>query len=388
MKNNKRRTTNKRGPKNDARSANNLEVLRTKPNGEIDLKGLIGNTAEAAYYQQLSDPTSLSKPAKVPYNINNLITQRTIVAKTTANLSIAVAASMSKEILLFPGHGKGEGIDLYSSHSRPIAIGGTTTAFQFACGPLPVNDGASIFWPVFGAVTPDLTFGSAATSTSTAFTEEIRMSSLPYEQVTEGNEHHTRWRLAALSVDVLCTTPGDDIGGTIASVQTLEHFSDGLQSDYMRFGSYNRSDMKRRQVFTWTPRSEDISYWHLFNGGSPTYFSSTDAAGIHVWLNANTRAQTFDVTITGVWEIAGTGYQSIGSPPALVAGSAERGKIISTLMLSNTQDAKHAGALYKGVTVATSVLAKYGAKKAMDVLTRIIPKDLVLEVAAVMGIAL
>ena len=132
----------------------------------------------------------------------------------------------------------------------------------------------------------------------------------------------------------------------------------------------------------------DISFWHVYNGGSPNYFSAADSAGLRIWLNANARAQSFSVSVDCVWEIAGEGYQTVGSPPALVSGSAERGKIISTLLLSNPNDSKHASALYRGVNSALEVFKKYGASKAMSTLEKYLPKDLVLEVASVIGISI
>lgn len=323
-------------------------------------RGALKTTHLAAWAQALSDPFE-SEGAICPVNFNVAPSlMKTTARLTHTALSLQVPASVSRQMLFFPGHGAAPR-SLQLTGGNAIISQIDPTSFHY-CGDYsnllgtdrniaPINTVNSGSSPATAigclAAAVELTYGQCSNLTP--------HSPMPFDNVLPYvgsapalSGSHLRWQLVSCGVRIFNTTPQLYRGGNIVSVQFVN--GSGLITT-TGANATQQSQLDSNPTFrihgdgsdgvqiSWIPRLEDLAYWHHLTDTVPnenTRPPNWAAAAMAIFLNNPTSTpQTY--TVQCVWNVmlAGTGIQSI-STPAVVEPSI-KGSIEQTVVhLQNT----------------------------------------------------
>ncbi len=283
------------------------------------------------YFESLQRPNS--QTARVPFNVNNVATDNSSLARTTTWSVVGVTANTCTTLMMMP-YGAFREMQPKGYLCDSIIINGLTT---YVLGPVDSgsNASASVFQRTglaLNASPVDLT-----ASTSALVNDTI----LPYSYLSTGvvgdQTDVYRYRLVSAGVKVVNRTVALNRGGVVRTCQPSTPFSDGQQNTFRRFASWCEwgvdtmcCDAARGEAnqathdpcphcgderagwVTWIPRTSDMAYCYSTSDNTT---NTTERTGLWVWLNADAaQAQSYDILYTMNWEIAGTNFRAITQP--------------------------------------------------------------------------
>lgn len=257
---------------------------------------------------------------KIPYNPMSVPTMLSTTGRVYNSFSMALNASETRQIFLWPGHGNwlaANPLDLTAAHCQPMTMrDGGGVDVLYAIGPVTVGP----LTPVQGCYnsaglalgTYNLNMGTAA---AVAWTPMTASQALPFSGSTSDSSH-LRWRLVSMGLVITNTTPELNIAGSVVTVQpdvnpTSAIAATGNQAAFETYPSFKRYPPNKQIKLSWIPRGEDLSWSHLGTvaGGDLV----ANRAGVLVFLNAGAAAQTYQIDWVANYEIAGNNVRAISS---------------------------------------------------------------------------
>jgi hypothetical protein len=268
----------------------------------------------AKFMANLSNPFGTMDGYKSPVNFNPVPTLSTTTATVRSLNQISIPANSAVQFSLWPGHGprssgSSSAMDGESYHAKLIEISPSLTHMSVA----PMPDGVAGNINGIGVYAP-LGIGAVIdTFNITGIEPVVPAVTLPYVAATSDGQH-TRWKLVGMGVKIINTSPEVERGGEIITVQPDIEFSGTATEDYSRFGSYAVHEPEKEVTIVWTPRIEDLSFWHTITE-SPVATGHAHSFGINIWMNAPALvAQSYVVEVVQHYELAGSSLRAISTP--------------------------------------------------------------------------
>lgn len=319
----------KKGPKSKKTRALNLDAV-----GNLTAAHLPSGWSHVGRWARLvENPFCGDKGIKCPFNFNPAPSLMSTTA-TTVNYesSLAVAASNTRQLVLWPGHYIMDNIvvasgaaasgasypaqmDAVAYHQSTLLVGAT----DYNVGPGPATTAnattAVACAAVISADTPVATNGVVVNSTVGA---SVQLWDNPYPITAAlGGGSHMRWKMISMGIKIRNITPAATRGGAIVSVQPAFQVTVADYASQAKFSQHpsfhNWGDGTEEITISWIPRPTDLSYWHLNNSLSSPGVNSSNTTitgpGILIWFNAPAAAQQYEYTHIAHWEIAGTSVQ-------------------------------------------------------------------------------
>lgn len=259
---------------------------------------------------ELLEKPFLRPVVRCPVNYNPTPTFVTSLATTTSSGNQQVLSNTQASFYIYPGHGTidpADPMDGPSYHALRQNVNGT----NYVIGPMG-NGTDSAIGMIYVTGESSTTEGQV-TSTSGATTFNVNWDrQLPFTAAS-GDGGHTRWKLISLGFKIWNITPMSNRGGTLVTVQPPNKVAFSTGKEYAIFPSYDRREFGDEKVheISWTPRMEDLSFWH---STSATASTSNAIPGIRVSVvNSTSQTQNIGYELICHWEIGGSNLASIGS---------------------------------------------------------------------------
>lgn len=275
-------------------------------------------------------------PSKVGFNP---VPSPTVApARTTyMRLNQTVAANTCVQYVTFPGHLAPPPAQVSTSGAPATAMDGVayhsktwincSTGF-LPVGPFnvydPVTDTNKLSSVTFLAISPvGQCTNSASLHAPCHFDASLPYSTLNNDATTAA---HVRWRLKSCGVKIINNTPGGGRGGSVVTVNFANGAglvttlgADATQQFHL---NHNRSmriheidDERQGLTMVWTPRLQDMAYWHSIAPTSPLQAGMAETkmtgAGFAFFINAPDINQTYSIDFVYNWMLSGQQFDSI-----------------------------------------------------------------------------
>jgi hypothetical protein len=276
--------------------------------------GTLAPTGVADYLESLTHPRA-KHGVRIPGAINGRAAMASMTSQTTATMNVSVTANTTTQLAL-SGHGPYVGVDEMANHGSRSTI--HTTGYVFG----PYSD--QTYACAAGVRSTGVTLGtwqSNITSTAAAANAPILWDVQFPISNTADNSDFQRYRMVSCEVTWQSTTEELNRGGSVVTVQPQHDANIAVgadQGEFARYPTYFIHDVESGSVTT-LPASEDLAYWHNDVSAAAT---TAAGSGLYMWLNAPAgAAQTYIVSVTCNWELAGDNLESLSEPALNVPGA-------------------------------------------------------------------
>lgn len=287
------------------------------------------HAAAADWARLLANPSL--PPVKCPFNFNPVPSMMSFVATTscTRQSAFTSAAGGGLQMTVFPGHGI---IDTMTLFETTGTIQSTLSdfdevayhyAFQSDGGAAITCHGPCNYIDTSGTTRPCIAFwyqttASGSTAPNTSGAAPVGWDA-PLPIIGDVRQQgHLRIKLVSMSVEVINVTPELNRGGSIVTVQPASVSAMPASVNALNINPSFYDHGPERAKVTWIPRLRDLAYWHpskknVAATGIAATTNDVTSAGIFVFCNAGSTAQTYDVNIVAHWEISGYSVQTLAT---------------------------------------------------------------------------